>query len=60
MTKYKFIGEGAGVPGLPHEITQAEVEQLTTDELNDLNDAVAMGLYIKVDIEAAHDLPEGE
>jgi hypothetical protein len=28
MAKYKFIGEGLGVPGLPHELTDEEAKAL--------------------------------
>lgn len=43
MKKYKFVGEGAGVPGLPHEITDEEAEALGLTEL--LEAAVENGNY---------------
>ena len=43
MKKYKFVGEGAGVPGLPHEITEEEAEALGLSEL--LEAAVENGNY---------------
>lgn len=43
MKKYKFVGEGAGVPGLPHEITDTEADALGLSEL--LEAAVGCGNY---------------
>lgn len=43
MTKYQFIGEGKGVPGLPHELTEVEAQELGVETL--LADALANGLY---------------
>lgn len=42
--KYKFIGNGMGVPGLPHEISDEEAEQLGVAEL--LRNAVSNGNYV--------------
>ena len=33
MANYKFVGEGMGVPGLPHEITDEEAAELEVTEL---------------------------
>ncbi len=41
--KYKFVGEGLGIPGLPHEITEEEAQALGLTEL--LQAAVANGNY---------------
>lgn len=41
--KYKFVGEGMGIPGLPHEITDEEAERLGVTEL--LAAAIANGSY---------------
>ncbi len=41
--KYKFVGEGAGVPGLPHEITDEEAEMLGLKEF--LAEAIRNGNY---------------
>jgi len=43
MKKYKYIGEGKGVPGLPHELTELEVAKLGEERL--LADALANGQY---------------
>jgi hypothetical protein len=43
MTKYRFAGEGAGVPGLPHEITEEEAAEAGLSEL--LQAAIANGNY---------------
>lgn len=44
-TIYKFIGDGDGVPGLPHEVSQAEAAQLGAASL--LAEAIASGTYIE-------------
>jgi hypothetical protein len=46
MTKYKFIGAGMGVPGLPHEITDEQAKADGVDKL--LDQAVTLGLYEEV------------
>lgn len=43
--EYKFIGEGAGVPGLPHEISDEEAESLGVTEL--LKAALENGSYVQ-------------
>jgi hypothetical protein len=48
MQKYKYVGNGAGVPGLPHEITQAEIEQLNDDQAAEWREALSMGLYVEI------------
>lgn len=45
--RYKFVGDGAGVPGLPHEITDDEAEALGVTEL--LKAAVENGNYQPAD-----------
>jgi len=44
--KYKFVGKGGGVPGLPHEITDAEAEYLGVLEI--LQEAIKNGNYQEV------------
>ena len=47
MTKtYKYVGDGAGVPGLPHVVTEDEAKMLGVDEL--LKQAVSVGVYQEV------------
>ena len=47
MTKtYKYVGDGAGVPGLPHVVTEDEAKMLGVEEL--LKQAVAVGVYQEV------------
>ncbi len=41
--EYKFVGDGAGVAGLPHVVTEEEARELGVWEL--LQDAVRVGLY---------------
>lgn len=42
---YKFIGEGDGVPGLPHEVSETEAAQLGVTGL--LKDAIGNGVYVE-------------
>jgi hypothetical protein len=44
--KYIFIGDGLGVPGLPHEISAEEAERLGVGKL--LADAIENGSYAPV------------
>lgn len=47
MKTYKYIGDGAGVPGLPHVITDVEAETLGVTKL--LQEAIANGSYVTDD-----------
>lgn len=42
--KYKYVGTGAGVPGLPHEITDEEALELGVVQL--LQEALKNGDYV--------------
>ncbi len=44
MTKYKYVGEGAGVPGLPHEISDEEAKALGVEAI--LKAAIENGSYV--------------
>jgi hypothetical protein len=44
--RYHFIGEGAGVPGLPHELTDREALALGVEAL--LAQALELGTYEEV------------
>lgn len=46
--KYKYIGDGAGIPGLPHEITDEEAAARGLTEL--LKDAIEAGVYVPADL----------
>lgn len=46
MSKYKFVGDGIGVPGLPHELTDEDVAALGVEKL--LEEAVKNGNYVEV------------
>lgn len=46
MAIYKYVGDGMGVPGLPHEISDEEAQALGVVEL--LNEAVKNGSYVEV------------
>lgn len=41
--KYVFVGEGMGIPGLPHEISDKEANELGVADL--LQEAVENGNY---------------
>jgi len=43
--KYKFVGEGMGVPGLPHEISDEEAIEMGVVEL--LQAAIENGNYVE-------------
>lgn len=58
MPKYKFVGDGAGVPGLPHEIAQAEIDQFNPEQLAEFDAALASGLYVEVTDEPVRSKPK--
>lgn len=43
MAKWNYVGDGVGVPGLPHELTDEEAAALGVEEI--LKAAVANGTY---------------
>lgn len=45
MSKYKYIGDGAGITGLPHEVTEEEAAALGASEI--LKAAIENGSYVK-------------
>jgi hypothetical protein len=45
--QYKYVGDGAGVPGLPHEISDEEAQAQGFGEL--LKAAIANGSYVAAD-----------
>ncbi len=42
-TSYRFIGAGAGIPGLPHEVTDEQARELGLEDM--LRAAMAAGTY---------------
>lgn len=48
MAKYRFNQSGAGVPGLPHEITDQEVSQFNPEQLGLWHAALESGVYVEV------------
>jgi len=44
--KYKFVGQGKGVPGLPHEVTLEQAESLGVSAI--LQEAIKNGNYQEV------------
>ena len=51
MAKYKYTGDGAGIPGLPHEITDEQAKKLGVKDT--LAAAVVAGSYKKVTVKKA-------
>ncbi len=45
MENYKYVGNGMGVPGLPHEVSEDEAVELGV--LHILNDAIKNGSYVE-------------
>lgn len=41
--KYQYVGDGLGVPGLPHQISEEEAKELGLESL--LHDAIENGNY---------------
>lgn len=48
MAKYRYVGGGAGVPGLPHEVSDVEAAELGVENI--LKDAIENGSYVAVDV----------
>lgn len=46
MTQYKFVGNGAGIPGLSHEISQEEREKFSPEQARVFDAALASGAYV--------------
>lgn len=46
VRRYRFVGDGAGVPGLPHEIDEGEAERSGVSDL--LQAAIANGNYEEI------------
>ena len=42
---FVFIGEGAGIPGLPHEVTRKEAEIRKAEDI--LDAALKRGVYVE-------------
>lgn len=51
MANYRYVGGGAGVPGLPHEVSDVEAAALGVEDI--LKDAIENGSYVAVDPPAA-------
>ena len=48
MKTFIYIGDGAGVPGLPHTITEAEAAGFNSLQAQALKDALAAGQYAEI------------
>jgi hypothetical protein len=46
--KYKFVGDGACVPGLPLDITAEEVSQFNVEERQAFDAALTSGAYVEI------------
>ena len=47
--RYRFAGDGLGVPGLPHEVSMQEAIDLGAEEL--LEELIKTGTYVAVSVE---------
>lgn len=52
MKIYKYIGDGAGIPGLPREISEAASASFNKEQLQALKDALAAGQYKEIGADA--------
>lgn len=52
MKTFIYIGDGAGVPGLPHTITEAEAAGFNGEQAQALKDALAAGQYKEIGADA--------
>ena len=56
--KYLFNSDGAGVPGLPHVVTQTEIDAFNPEQLSAFQDAVAAGVYVPQVTDVKHPKPK--
>lgn len=47
MKKYKFVGDGACVPGLPLEVSEIDIDLFNVEQKQAFDAALASGLYIE-------------
>ena len=47
MTVYKYNGDGAGIPGLPFIISDADIAAFTDDQAQVFQAALASGAYLE-------------
>ena len=52
MKKYIYQGDGAGIPGLPREISEEEINQFNPEQAQTWSDLLAAGAYVEVKVEA--------
>jgi hypothetical protein len=48
MKRFQFKGDGAGIPGLPHVISQAEIDQFSVEQAQIFQGALESGAYVEV------------
>lgn len=53
--KFKFVGSGAGIPGLPHTVSQEEIDQMSGLERAVFDSALKSKLYEEVAEDAQTD-----
>jgi hypothetical protein len=58
MTTYRYNGDGAGLPGLPNEVSEEEAQKLGMADV--LKNAVAVGLYVEVKGQKSKVEPKGK
>ena len=56
MTEYKYVGNGMGVPGLPHLVSDDEAAELGV--LHILNEAIKNGSYVETPSVLGLDTPQ--
>lgn len=53
MAKYRYVGEGQGVPGLPHEVTDEEAKALGNSGYTDeAGKPISMAQVLKAAVKA--------
>lgn len=55
MKKFQYVGEGLGVPGLPHEVTDEDAKRDGLEAL--LAEAIKNGSYVEVKAAAPEKRP---
>jgi len=48
MKSYKYIGEGAGIPGFAHEMHEEQIVGFSDEQLRIWREALASGVYVEI------------
>lgn len=57
-TVFVFVGDGLGIPGLPHRITQTQADALGLSSV--LSEAIRNGIYAFIEPKSASIIPPQE